>query len=81
MIFWLEPVAPDLVVVTWLIRIFVPLAALFTAVKIIRPTYDPLLNEKLAVLMPAGDLICPFCNVPMMLGAESSCPSCGALRC
>ncbi len=78
--FWAMPVEPDFVAGAWLVRVAAPLGAVLLFLHLLRTPQDPSLNEKLATVLPAQDLTCPFCGTPLVLGPRCSCPVCGVVR-
>lgn len=79
--FWARPLTPDILVLGWLIRIAAPLGAILTLVHLLRTPRDASLKEKLSVIPPASDTVCPFCGSNLLaLSSQCTCPTCGVLR-
>ncbi len=78
---WIGPVTPDLVAGIWLFRIGAVLCAVLLLVHLLRPPYDPSLEEKLDTVHPAAETLCPFCGTQLIVGTRCYCPGCGVVRC
>ena len=78
--FWMDPVSPDDAWVWWLFRIGAPLCAVLLVVHLLRAPKEPSLKQRLAAVAPADDMVCPFCNTPLVAGTRWSCPACHAIR-
>jgi hypothetical protein len=81
LVFWMEPAEPDEVLLFWFVRIALPLGALLLLLYLLRTPKDPSLSDKLATVEAATDTACPFCGSQLLIGTQTSCPSCSALRC
>ena len=80
-LFWLEPVDPDMRIFMWICRIAAPPGAALLLWHLLRGKKDPSLKARLAVLLPASDTICPFCHAELaVVSGRCQCPSCGVLR-
>jgi hypothetical protein len=78
---WMIPWAPHERIFEWLMRVAMPVFAIFTLVHILRVPRGPSLKEKLAVISPAVDTVCPFCGSALLvLSSRGSCPVCGVVR-
>jgi len=78
--FWIEPVGPTDVEVSWLFRIAAPAGAVLVLISLLSAPREPSLKQRLADIPPADDTTCPFCATPMIAGPRRSCPACGVLR-
>ena len=78
--FWAMPVERDFVAGTWIFRIGAPIAALLTLVHLLRTPADVSLKERLARILPASDVTCPFCGIQLIVGERCFCPSCAVVR-
>jgi hypothetical protein len=77
---WIEPVAPADGWISWLFRIGGLLAGLLLLVHLFRAPKQPSLRESMKSILPADDIVCPFCDAPLLAGPQWSCPQCGAVR-
>ena len=80
LIAWMAPVEPDGVLLTWLVRVSVPLGAMLLLWHLLHAPRDPTLNQKLAVVESATDTVCPFCGTQLLMSSHCSCPVCGVVR-
>ncbi len=78
--FWMDPVTPDSVAVSWAFRIGAPVCAILLLLHLLKTPKEPSLKSRLAAIASASDTLCPFCSTPMMSGDRWSCPSCGVVR-
>jgi len=81
LIFWLSPTESE-PVVDWSFRI-IPLAlALLLLRHLLRTPAEPSLRERLRMIEPATDSVCPFCATPLLaeINGRWSCPGCYAVR-
>jgi hypothetical protein len=80
-IFWMAPVESDFAF-SWGFRVIPLVLAALLLWHLLRTPAEPTLKERLAMIPPASDAVCPFCATPLL--AESSgrwsCPGCGAVR-
>jgi len=65
-IFWAVPVAPDSVAGSWVFRIGAPLGAILLLVHLVRTPKDPSMKERLAIIQPATETVCPFCGTELL---------------
>ena len=72
---------PDLVPGSRFVLIGSLAGATLMSVHLLLTRKDPFLQERLAAIPPATDIICPFCGTPMNGGSQWSCPACGVVRC
>lgn len=77
---WAEPVKPPDAWISWLFRTGSPLAGLLLFVHLLRLPKQPSLRVSLRSIPPANDMVCPFCDTPLLAGPRWSCPQCGAVR-
>jgi hypothetical protein len=77
---WTEPVTPDSVAFSWICRIGAPLGAILLLVNLLTGPKQTSLKARLSAILPAADILCPFCTTPMISGDRWSCPSCGVVR-
>ena len=80
LIVWMAPVEPDGVLLTWVLRVSVLLGSMLLLWHLLRTPRDPTLNQKLAVVEPATDTVCPFCGTQLLISSQCSCPGCGVVR-
>jgi hypothetical protein len=79
--FWVMPMTPDVVIMTWVFRIGAPVGAVLTLVHLLRTPKEPSLKAKLATITPATDTVCPFCGAQLTkVGMRCYCPVCGVER-
>jgi hypothetical protein len=79
--FWAEPIEPDFVTVSWIIRIGAPLGAMLVFAHLLRTRKVSSLKEGLAIVQPASDTVCPFCGAHLLVfSSHCSCPVCGVVR-
>ena len=78
---WMIPLTAHDWIFEWVMRVAVPVFAIFTLVHISRVPQGPSLKEKLAAVAPASDTVCPFCGTALLLlSSQGSCPRCGVVR-
>jgi len=80
MVFWTTPLDPDFVIGTWIFRIGAPIAALLTFAHLRGTPKDVRLKSKLAGVLPAADIVCPFCRTELIVGDRCFCPNCAVVR-
>jgi hypothetical protein len=81
---WAAPITPEdaeEVASVWILRVGAPLAAMLLVRHLLLTPKHPSLREMLKTVPPATDTVCHFCGTPLVMGARSSCPACGAVRC
>lgn len=79
--FWGQALTPDILAFGWIMRVAAPIGAILTLQHLLRTPKDPELQEKLALIPPASDTVCPFCGTALlMLSSQCSCPACGVVR-
>ena len=79
-VFCAEPVSPDFVVGTWICRLGGVLASIGLIAYLLKEPEDAPIKRKLASIHPATDTACPFCEVPLIVGSRSFCPTCEVVR-
>ena len=78
---WLAPIKPGDEVVTWFMRIGLPLGALWAGWATARSVEPESLKERLAAVRPHDDPSCPLCgNGLVLLDATWRCTKCGVER-
>lgn len=78
---WMIPLTAHDWIFEWVMRVVMPVFAIFTLVHILRVPQGPSLKEKLAAVAPAVDTVCPFCGSALLvLSSRGSCPRCGVVR-
>jgi hypothetical protein len=81
LIFWFSPIAAD-DSFSWFFRIAPLVGATFLLLDLLRNPGEPSLKERLAMIPPAADVFCPFCNTALAATSAGpwSCPACGVVR-
>jgi hypothetical protein len=82
--FWALPIEsnPESAFLSWAFRIAAPIGAIFLFIRLLRSGLGLSVRKKLAMISPADDTICPFCETPLVtgMGTRWSCPDCGVVR-
>jgi len=78
---WMAPVESD-PAFHWAFRIVPLVLALPLLWYLLRTHAGPTLKERLRMIEPATDSVCPFCATPLLAGRSGrwSCPMCGTAR-
>lgn len=80
-LFWAMPIDPEIVAMTWIVRIAAPTGTILTLLHLLRTKKDPSLASRLATIPSATDTVCPLCGTQMLiLASQCSCPACGVVR-
>ena len=79
---WTAPGSGDFGMLAWIFRVAAPAGGILLLFDLLRSPKEPSLRQKLTMIPPASDTICPFCATPLLAiaGARWSCPQCGAVR-
>jgi hypothetical protein len=77
---WAVPAEPPDQWLSWVFRIGGPVGSLLLLRHLLRTPKERSLRDGLKNVPPAEEVICPFCNTPLMAGTRWSCPGCGVLR-
>jgi hypothetical protein len=78
---WMVPGMPDEPGV-WAVRVVTPLAAVATAIHLMRSSSDDRgYKPRQRQVVPADDAICPFCGTPLFSAhPDCYCPGCQVMR-
>jgi hypothetical protein len=79
-VFWAMPMESEDALWIWAGRIGSPLCTALLLRHLLRTPSGLSLRQLLAMVEPAADTICPFCNTPLIGGSPWSCPVCGVVR-
>src|SRR5271169_3478615 len=82
LIAWAAPADADFGTAGWIVRVAAPALAILLFVHLRRTPKEPSLRQRLSMIPPAADTICPFCATPLVpdTGARWACPACKAMR-
>ena len=81
LVFWMAPAESDRVF-HWAFRIVPLVLALPLLRHLLRTPAEPSLKERLRMIEPATDSVCPFCATPLLAETNGRwrCPGCDAVR-
>jgi len=81
LVFWMQPIESDFAL-SWFFRIAASTGAILLLLHLLRTPSEPSLKQRLATIPHAADVVCPFCQTPLVAGTSArwSCPACGAVR-
>ncbi len=81
LMFWLGPVESE-PAFHWAFRIVPLVLALPLLLHLLHTPAEPSLKQRLALIPPATEAVCPFCSTPLLSETNGrwSCPGCGIVR-